>query len=79
MLSPAFFSPNGAATRNEFRLARKAFFDESSDANLLFLEAAINQVTSKRALDKEGERVVEDAIQAFISGDQPKNAKGVDG
>jgi hypothetical protein len=73
------FAERGCDSETNLRLARKAFFDESSDANLLFLEAAINQVTSKRALDKEGEKVVENAIQDFISGDQPKNAKGVDG
>lgn len=60
----------------DLRLARKACADKPSDANWLFLEIAITQLTSQRVLDEKGEKDVEDAIKVLISADRPKNEKG---
>jgi len=68
----------GSDSVTALRLASKACATKPSDANLLFLELAINALTSERALDDKQERAVEDAIKIVISADQ-ENAKGSDG
>jgi hypothetical protein len=54
------------------KLAAQMCKDEASDANRLYLEVAINQVSSEQALDEKGKRIVKEAIQVLISTDAPE-------
>ena len=65
----------GSDLETDLRLARKACSDRPSDANRLFLEIAINQVISSRALDEQGEKAIEDAIYVLTYADRPERAK----
>ena len=66
----------GSDLQTDLRLARKACSDKPSDANWLFLEIAITQLTSQRVLDEKGEKAVEDAINVLTTADRPNKAKG---